>query len=259
MSGEEKRLGCDTWREKLSARLDNHLTEDEGQSLESHLSQCEDCQAYETRLLSVHKTLGRLEGRMTVPTPLAARIRAEALRQRPNQNKKWSLVASLAAVAVLSGSGLFLWTTQSPESRHLPDLCTVLVEDHIRYLTSEGAVEIESTEPAQIEQWFKSRLDFAIQVPRFANSRLLGGRLCFLGGGRAALLFYEQKGTRVSFFAFPKISLGGMKPKGDGTWSGGMHGYHVRAARREGITYALVSDLPDEVLDDMILYQANQS
>lgn len=255
--GEDRVAGCASCRERISVRLDGALAPGEAGELDAHLARCSGCRAYTTRLAAAHGAVGRLESRRPVPSALAARIKAETLRQ--SSWPRWTRHARTVSAAGLAAATIaaLVWLGGAPDAlhpdpRHLPDLCTVLVEDHIRYLPAQDATEVGADRPEELERWFASRLDFPVRVPSLAGARLLGGRECFLSGRKVALLFYERAGRRISLFEFQDISLGGLHSRPDGTWAGGMHGYNVRAVRSGGTTYALVSDLPETDMGQLI-------
>lgn len=247
--------GCQHWQERCSARLDGELSPKEQAALQAHLDGCEVCRVHMRQLEMAHVALGKLERRVAVPPSLAARIESEAIRR--HSGNPWrravrsSWLRAVGAAAIAAALLLGIWPGRDDHSRHLPDLCTVLVEDHLRYLPASDAIDTPSPQRAAVESWFAERLDFKFPVHNLAGAHLEGGRLCFIDGRRVGLLFYRRGDTRISVFVLPEARLGGLHRLPDGTWSGGMHGYHVRAIGADGVTYAMVSDLPEETMKSM--------
>ena len=243
--------GCRVWRDFLSAKLDGMLSAEELEAVTTHMRECQNCRLHSAGLEATRKAVGRLDGRLAPSTPLVARVEVEATRYGPNSRRRWR-AGGLAAAAAIAAAALVTVVLPAGkqgigtggESRHLPDLCTILVEDHLRYLASDDAAEVRSSEPPAVERWFATRLDFSVRVPVLAGADLEGGRLCFIDGRRVALLFYRRDDKRISVFALADARLGGMRPGPGGTWRGGMHGYNVSAIRAHDVTYAAVADLP---------------
>lgn len=235
-------MKCAEWRELASARLDGALDSAELESLAAHLDGCEPCRAHAERLAGARDAVASLPSRVAVPSGLALRIEAEALRGlRPPRRRAW-ILAVVAAAAVV---GVVARTMVGEPARRLPTLCTTLVEDHIRYLHVERAAETPSSEPVEIARWFDERLDFTFGVPRLIGAVLVGGRVCVVEGRSVALLFYEYRGRRLSLFVLSQAVLRGLAERPDGSWLGDMHGFRVRAVREGDLTYALVGDLDE--------------
>lgn len=233
-------MRCAEWRELASGSLDGALGNAELAGLAAHLEVCEPCRVHLRRLTDARMAVGQLASRVAVPPALAARIGSEALRgpaRRPLG--RWVPVAASAAVVLV----VLLGSMVRDIDRHLPDLCATLVEDHLRYLAVERAAETPSGDPAAVVRWFDTRLGFGLRVPRLAGATLTGGRVCIIEGQSVALPFFEHLGTRLSVFVLRESRLGGLTERHDGSWVGGMHGYHVRAVRDGDLTYALVGDL----------------
>jgi len=159
---------------------------------------------------------------------------------------------SLTAVGIMALVVLFTWM---PWQNEAPAIFAV-VDDHIRYLPEESQRQIVSSNRAGVEAWFAGQLDFAVKVPEFNSLQLLGGRRCYLFGQRVALLFYEQAGKKLSLFILEDrgLNLEGMSWRNHGDREIGAaacKGYNLVCWRQNGLAYALVSDLPRQILLDL--------
>lgn len=127
------------------------------------------------------------------------------------------------------------------------------MEDHIRYLPGQGRAELETTEAEQVARWFSERLHFPVRVPTLRDGSLEGARLCFLLGGRIALLFYEVEERPLSLFVLEggTVDLSGAQFEEHGgkrLCRASRSGYQLVVWEDAGLVYAMVSDLPTATL-----------
>src|SRR5262249_61764056 len=93
--------------------------------------------------------------------------------------------------------------------------------------------------PGVLERWFGDKAGFAVHIPRVPASRLLGARLCNVGGRKIPLASYDREGHRLSVFAMGPAA----KDAGEG-WEEGVRGFTLCRQAAGGIEYMLVSDYP---------------
>lgn len=143
-------------------------------------------------------------------------------------------------------SSLILYNVSFQERND--SLSSILIEDHMKNIP--GHVQILSSDPAAVEQWFSGKVDFVVNVPRLQGARFIGGRLCQIEGRRVALLFYEKNGKPLSLFVMDG-SLADLNWKDknvietDGNFSeiSNEKGCNIIFWREKGIVFALVSDI----------------
>jgi anti-sigma factor RsiW len=155
-----------------------------------------------------------------------------------------------AGVLILAGSAALWLAYLTPSRLFFRELC----EDHVKYLSAES--QVDSAAPPEIESWFRGKTDFNVRVPTFENASPLGGRLCFLRGRKAALVFYRKDGRPVSLFQFEEkgihlLALHRSEVDGVPVWRTSIKGYSLVAFQHRGVIYALVSDLRDSELLDL--------
>jgi hypothetical protein len=168
---------------------------------------------------------------------------------------KLSLKASLAflgIVVILLSMTLIYYPLSNKEAL---SLASRLAEDHLRNIPE--AVQISSSDPETIEDWFKDKVDFAVLVPELTNAKLIGGRLCHLDNNRIALLFYEKEGKPISLFVMDESYLDRYSQDKVEILRNKLHndtekGCNLIFWRQRGILYALVSDIKAEELSNLV-------
>ena len=112
-------LTCDQALERISAQLDNELTDREEALLEEHLQGCAACRALQTDFQALHTALQESAAAWTAepPAALAQDVMAavRAAKVTPFQSKRqawrrrsWACAAAMLAL-VLLGGGVRLW------------------------------------------------------------------------------------------------------------------------------------------------------
>jgi hypothetical protein len=168
---------------------------------------------------------------------------------------KLSLKASLAflAIVVILLSITFFYYPSSNKASL--SLASRLAEDHLRNIPD--SVQISSSDPKTIEDWFKNKVDFAVLVPELSNARLVGGRLCHLDNNRIALLFYQKGGKPISLFVMDESYLDRYSQDKLEILRNKLHtesekGCNLIFWRQRGILYALVSDINTKELSNLV-------
>ena len=104
-------------------------------------------------------------------------------------------------------------------------------------MKGEEPFDVVSSDPNVVEHWFDGKLAYRFRVPRPAAARLLGGRMCDVGGRQFPLAAYDREGRRMSL-----IALGTAAGSGQGTCREGVRGFTVCRQVADGVDYMLVSD-----------------
>lgn len=188
-------MECQVAQEILQFYVDGELDEDDRRELEDHLAQCGTCRTradYERRFKAAIRARVPLE-----PAPASLRAQVEqvmderpAVRRLP-RTLAWGALPAAAALAMVV---TFTWTVTSGFSP--------LVDEAVSRHSSEPPVEVSSHDSAEVENWFKSKVDFNVTLPRFQSRQLslVGARLSNLAERQAALVRYQQGGRRFSLF-----------------------------------------------------------
>ncbi len=228
---------------------------------DAHLHGCPECQRFFSEEETFKSLLKARAPKPPVPPHLREKIleqisEAYALHAHPNRpaivnpHRIRAVVAAAALVAAFALlAGIIGYTVYSGKMQE--QFVAGLVDDHVRF--RPGASEISSSRFEEVEAWFNGKVDFAVQAPRFEQSELLGGRLCYLDGMKGAWLVYRKHGALLSFFIFDRMDITvdrfqrrdlGERRLGLGAGKG--HRYILW--KDQGLAYALISDLPEDEL-----------
>jgi anti-sigma factor RsiW len=92
-----------------------------------------------------------------------------------------------------------------------------------------------------VSGWFSDKLGFPVSLPKYniQGATFLGGRECLLGKEKAAYLFYEKRGKRVSLFIIHARDLG-ITLKGERVYNVSDKEHDVKVWREGDLVYALV-------------------
>ncbi len=210
-----------------------------------HLRHCPECKQYFAAQTEWSRVLRVKAGTERAPGRLREQIAQEIERSQRIQSprRRW-IVAAAVVLACLPG----LWLARRiPSQLFFQALCA----DHTKYANAES--QLRSSNYVEIESWFRGRTDFAVRVPPLEAAEILGSRLCFLRGKKAALVFYRQHGRPVSLFQINRrdVSLAALQRwevDGADVWRGSFKGYSIAAFEQRGILYVLISDLRESEL-----------
>jgi anti-sigma factor RsiW len=221
------------------------LSVDTAPALE-HVRQCPDCGRYFESHDEWSRLLRAKAG--TDPAPEALRERVAGIIEKhqriPSQRIRRGIVAAGLLLTLVPG----LWLASRFRSQLL---FQAMCEDHAKYMNAES--QLRSSDTAQIESWFRDKTDFSVRVPALDNTDLVGSRLCFLRGRKAALIVYRRQSRPVSLFQLNgrDVSLAALdRWEVDGVpfWRTSWKGYSLAAFQQRGVVYALVSDLRESEL-----------
>jgi len=147
-----------------------------------------------------------------------------------------------------------------------------LLEDLVAH--HQQPLPLEEPDPHQVRS-LEPYVGVRLPEPKPEKLRVLGGR--FVGARRhqlqphkrAAMLRYTVRDRhRVTLYVFDprrvpmrtrqvKLQRRYIKPRDVTVYSGRMSGYSVAASERNGVGYALATDLPDEESTNLILVMAD--
>ncbi len=246
-------MRCEDVKRFAQVYLDGEFDENDRRSLELHLQECPQCQRqveYEHRFQAAIRA--RLP-RVQAPEELRLRLQKKLLHPaRVHPLRRILLWSSVPAAGVLVLLLSLTWTVTSAFS---PRLLEEAVERHSR----QAPVEVASENRADVEEWFRSKVDFHVALPPFADRefRVVGARLSHLAERQAAQVRYRQAGREYSLFVFSDPGgpldlqrchrLGHRK-----LCLVEKRGYTVVVWRSRGLAYSLVGDLPaSQMLDVM--------
>jgi anti-sigma factor RsiW len=190
--------GCNReWFENISAWHDGEVTPEDAARIEAHLAGCAPCRRAAEVLGGVRRALvAKADGE--VPERLRDRAEAAARNARARRRGPWAITAALAAAA--AAAALLVGSPGRGVSAAMAD---ELVSHHVRGFARERPCDLESSDPDAVAGWLERELGYAVTVPAVSGARLLGARLCQIGGTRTAALMYESGDKPLTVFVPP--------------------------------------------------------
>lgn len=261
-------MSCAEFLAGLQDLLDAELPGSDRERLSKHVELCPPC-ADKYQALRDLKLCLRHHGRPdAAPAGLAEKIarqvRAHGISRR--RNWRWAL-AGLTAAALLA-SLIGVWASWEPRERVPADLAKVLVERHVRYLGYVDPAELATADCAELEDWYRqNHMAVDILFPEFRHEdlKLVGGRRCGALKKKMAVLFYTFHNRRVTLFALDAQDLAvdlepmaSRKVPCQADASGPFctlerrEGYQLVYWRNESVIFALVGDMHEAELDDLL-------
>lgn len=258
---------CTDIRNRLDLYLDNELQGDERVEFEYHLRECLSCRSVaqaEKRFLDTVRSADPLY----VASPdLTARVRS-ALHLPAKHSVKAGdfrstrrarIVATIAAAALLLLLlPLLIWRAREREPRSSASSFALMAADtHLRHIRGQLPLEMLSTEPREVSEWFDNKVDFRVKIPNYQETPGLeklytmeGARLVAYNNDYAAYVAYQMNEHPISLVITSDSvgqPFGGeeIKAKGLVFHYNAIHGLKVLTWSDRGLTYALVSDLEE--------------
>jgi len=245
---------CRDSRKKLYLSKSAEVVSENLAEASRHVQECRECGEFirgERHFSSLLKGAFRKD---EIPQELKERVLGETKEEKITRKRIFQgtvIAASILILLTLSVTlGRFIFNGQNPA------IVSDIVDDHIQFFQPSD-MQVQSSIPEEIRPWFTGKVDFPLHIPHLA-AKLKGGRLCFLGKKRVALLFYEHQGSPVSLFVTRDLDIQRLKTekkvmlKGKGVYPFEERGYHLLVWEEEGLNYILVSELSINELQVLI-------
>jgi len=231
-------MRCEEAAELLGALADGELEPARRADAEAHAAACAACAAdlQALRALSAAVRAGAPYHR--APADLRVRIGRGLRGAQAPALLSWRsrLAPGLAGAAAGFACALFVLR---PAASIAPPLDET-VSAHIRAMTSDRLVAVESTDHHTVKPWFSRHVDFSPPVPDLAAAGfpLKGGRVETYGGRTAAVSVYARGLHVIDVFNWPEPGA-----DTDPASAVEQRGYRVLSWRAGGFGYRAVSDL----------------
>ncbi len=113
--------------------------------------------------------------------------------------------AAAAAVILLATLGGYVVGAERARGLAAQAAAQELLASHLRALLPGRLLDVASSDRHQVKPWFAGRLDFAPPVPELASSGfpLVGGRVDFFAGERAAAIVYMRRRHVIDVYILP--------------------------------------------------------
>jgi anti-sigma factor RsiW len=283
---------CDDYGAMVPLLLDNELSGDEAEDIRKHIASCADCR----RLLEEEQALSELLHRTRplyrasevlharVSSTLSAEVREdigapERLRQRilgvlasplrgfAQPGLRWKQLTVVALATILA----FLFVPQVTQRVRANAFVEAAAETHRSYLEGNLPMELLTSSPADVTAWFAGKVPFHFQLPESQQTasgqqvyRLVGARLVNFKDSYAALTTYEMQQQKISLLVVSEQSA--HAEGGEAIQSGRLlfhnrtvDSYKVITWSNNGLTYALVSSLPDSAQQSCLVCHQNMA
>ena len=235
----------------LHAYVDGEFSPEENAEVKAHLGECAICM-HAVRLHQSYKA-AMLRANLHAPHPFYGDVRERLLEE--SANGRWARAfqkpSAIAAVAACVGAAL--WFVAGGLSHPLLGNHS-LIEDGIALHARALPVDYIANDPRSAQQWLQGKLDFGVQLPRFAQgTRLQGVRLSNVHQRQAAVVTYslpQADGRRVSLLIVddpePRLPGASRRVADREVWLSRAKGFNVASWRNDEIVYSLISDLDEQ-------------
>ncbi|MFW5920327.1 MAG: anti-sigma factor family protein, partial [Polyangiales bacterium] len=220
-------MSCRLLRRHIGVFVDGELDPATQIEFERHLSSCAGCQellAFEQSfrdqsreaLGSVQAPSGLRErmvaaldaapepGRKPRPAAAGGSERSRGIRFLPMKARYSVPLGIAAALALVFAGTLPIGSGEGVQASAGANL----LEDVVRLHSSELPADVEGQEPNQVARYFQSKVEFPVRPAEFdrRDVKLLGGRVSNVRDRRAAALYYDVHGRRVTVVVFDEPS-----------------------------------------------------
>ncbi len=256
-------INCDDIRERLALYLDNELQGDDRAAFEAHAQSCESCASFvdkERAFLNAIRGSGPLHtAPETLKTKVARILNGPAQATRSRSRLCWILPVAAALLVLLLPIAIWRVVRQPyrPENGKPSPFALMASESHLRHIRGQLPLEIESSDPQQISDWFANKVGFNVKLPSYQESSgqeilyaLEGARLVGFQNDYAAYVSYHMKDRPISLVITSELlaqPAGGeeIASRGLRFHFNSIDGLKVITWSDRGLTYALVSDLDE--------------
>jgi anti-sigma factor RsiW len=238
-------MGC-AERLTTQAYLDGELDAAASLKVERHLIGCEECSALSDSIAAIRKAVRENATYHRAPPLLRAAVArtlnprarrqafGETLRQWLANKRQFFAGAGTGIATAALAAALALFAIGGSAQQ---DFANDMVSAHIRSLIGTHLIDVASSDHHTVKPWFSGHSDISPPVADFAKQgfRLIGGRMDYVDGKRAAVMIYRHGAHVVNVFAW--------KDTGDVQPGAQMqNGYQLVSWREGGLFFCAISD-----------------
>jgi anti-sigma factor RsiW len=197
-------MKCEDARRYVGPYLDSELDPRTSFEVARHLEGCSDCKA---RFESEGVLERALAKELAHPQPGDEALWDRAVR-RAKGRRKWRWTAAVSGG--LAAAGVLIWLLALGRD----GLASDFRQDYRKHARGGSPLEVSSSDPKEVEEFFKARMGLSVPVPVPPGWELLGGRKCALRGVPTAFLLYRKAGRDATVYVFPGDHLDRFKGVG---------------------------------------------
>jgi anti-sigma factor RsiW len=216
-------------------------------AVEKHLETCRDCAALLTQAESMRALLRGTASYHRADAGLRSRIESLGETAPPRATivpwfkTVWAGAAGGAMASALAASLIFTALLPSASDPLLADVTNA----HLRSIASAHLIDVVSTDRHTVKPWLAEHADLSPPVADFAKQgfKLVGGRVDFVDGARAAVTVYRHGAHIVNVFAWTNYTEA--LPE-----FATRNGYHIVFWRSGNLVFCAISDTAvDDILE----------
>lgn len=227
-----------------------------------HAAACRQCK----QLLQQEENFQRIIKSKLPAQPVPNRLRERTLstlaseRERQSQPRirrffqRRSVLLGTAALVLILSVAFFLDSIFRNQRAELNPVVNTLIQDHISSKLRTHPFDVQSSDRGELERWFATRVDFAVNIPQLEDATLVGGRLCLVAGKRVASLTFEKDNVPITMYILDRevLNVSSLKAidvsKNRRIYHGDAKGCNLILWEERGLVYGLVSDLHEREL-----------
>ena len=222
----------------IETYADGELDAARAVALERHLEDCDTCRAALDRWEAERSAVRTALDVGGASQALRDRVRAATVEAAPKRRSgvpSWALQAAAFIAVALVSSGATFGLMQTAHA----DRSQTLFDAHMRAEDPGRMIEVVSTDKHTVKPWLDQRLDFAPPVENLQAQGfpLLGGRLDYVEGRRAAVLVFGRRKHTIDVFIRPSGDAPAPPAQAD------RRGFHLIGWRHGGFDWWAVSDI----------------
>jgi anti-sigma factor RsiW len=232
---------------RIEAYLDGELGAAEALAVERHLETCAECAALLAQLETLRSDIRERATYHRAGSALRTKILRDLDKEAPRGNvipwfrNVWAGAAGGAMATAMAASLAFVFLLPAASE----PLITDITNAHLRSIASEHLIDVVSTDRHTVKPWLAAHADLSPPVADFSKQgfKLVGGRVDFLEGVRAAVTVYRHGAHIVNVFAW--AGYGEELPE-----FATRNGYHIVFWRSGNLVFCAISDTAvDDILE----------
>jgi len=243
----------DRFRQLVQRLADNELGPLRRILATRHIARCASCSAELDSLLAMRAAIRTSLPSHRAPPGLAARIGSALPREQvPPRAQPWFRVPALrltgsGLAGALAGVALTVAVLHSGGSDNA--MLSAVIGGHVRSMMADHLTDVATSDRHTVKPWLSARLDVSPPVPELAADGypLVGGRMDYIDGHRAAAIVYRSDKHVINLFAWKTNQLGdsGFRLQEN-------DGFNVISWRADGVAYHAVSDVEANKLERFV-------
>lgn len=254
-------MNCQQVKKYVYAFLDSRTDLEQNLQIQEHIESCCSCSAE----LKIEDRIGRILSDLTIwescPKQVIDRMHVVIANMETEQRTKsiWDYRKSFGlklfaiAASILLVVSLAVLMRSYTAVTKLPREVKEIASDH-RYVELEKMpLDIVSSDMQNVRDKLFKKVQFSFDSPMFTNyaAKIVGGRVCIIGGKKGAHIVYRLGSNLVSFYALHEIkfdfsSLESFELKGKRIYKAEDEGHRIFIWKQDTIYCALVSTFSED-------------